>query len=90
MREILDLATVYLKVYFAGILPTVVYNFGCALLRAKGATKRPLYVLLFSGFINVILNLIFVIVFNMNVAGVALATVISQIIASIFIIKFLI
>ena len=89
-KEILDLATVYLKVYFAGILPTVVYNFGCALLRAKGDTKRPLYVLLFSGFINVILNLIFVIVFNMNVAGVALATVISQIIASIFIIKFLI
>ena len=88
--EILDLATVYLKIYFAGILPTVVYNFGCALLRAKGDTKRPLYVLLFSGFINVILNLIFVIVFNMNVAGVALATVISQIIASIFIIKFLI
>ena len=89
-KEILDLATVYLKVYFAGILPTVVYNFGCALLRAKGDTKRPLYVLLFSGFINVILNLIFVIVFNINVDGVALATVISQIIASIFIIKFLI
>lgn len=88
--EILDLATVYLKIYFAGILPTVVYNFGCALLRAKGDTKRPLYVLLFSGFINVILNLIFVIVFNMSVAGVALATVISQIIASVFIIKFLI
>lgn len=88
-EEVLDLATTYLKIYFAGITPTIVYNFGCALLRAKGDTKRPLYVLLFAGLVNVVLNLIFVIVFKMNVAGVAIATVISQIIAATFIIKFL-
>ncbi|MBQ5848591.1 MAG: MATE family efflux transporter, partial [Treponema sp.] len=88
-EEVLDLATTYLKIYFAGITPTIVYNFGCALLRAKGDTKRPLYVLLFAGLVNVVLNLIFVIVFKMNVAGVAIATVISQIVAATFIIKFL-
>ena len=88
-EEVLDLATTYLKIYFAGITPTIVYNFGCALLRAKGDTKRPLYVLLFAGLVNVVLNLIFVIVFKMNVAGVAIATVISQIVAAAFIIKFL-
>lgn len=60
----------------------MVYNFGSALLRAKGDTKRPLYFLLFAGVVNVILNLIFVIVFKMDVAGVALATVISQIISA--------
>mgnify|MGYP003488811826 CR=1 FL=1 len=76
--EVLPLATVYLKIYFGGITTTMLYNFGSSLLRAKGDTKRPLYVLLFAGIINVILNLLFVIVFKMNVAGVALATIISQ------------
>jgi putative MATE family efflux protein len=76
--EVLPLATVYLKIYFGGITTTMLYNFGSSLLRAKGDTKRPLYVLLIAGIINVILNLLFVIVFKMNVAGVALATIISQ------------
>lgn len=80
--EVLSLATVYLKIYFLGMTATMVYNFGSALLRAKGDTKRPLYFLLFAGVVNVILNLIFVIVFKMDVAGVALATVISQIISA--------
>ena len=76
--DVLDLATIYLRIYFGGITATMLYNFGSALLRAKGDTKRPLYILLLSGIINLILNLIFVICFGMGVAGVALATVISQ------------
>ncbi len=78
-KEVLPLSTLYLKVFFGGIVATVIYNFGAALLRAKGDTKRPLYILLLAGVINVILNLIFVIFFHMDVAGVAFATVLSQI-----------
>ena len=74
-KEVLPLSTLYLKVFFGGIVATVIYNFGAALLRAKGDTKRPLYILLLAGVINVILNLIFVIFFHMDVAGVAFATV---------------
>ena len=77
-EEILVLSTLYLKIYFGGITATVVYNFGSALLRAKGDTKRPLYILSAAGVINVVLNLIFVVCFSMDVAGVAFATVISQ------------
>lgn len=80
--QVLDLATLYLRIYFGGITATMIYNFGSALLRAKGDTQRPLYILLFSGVINLILNLIFVIVFKMDVDGVGLATVISQCIAA--------
>jgi len=76
--EVLILATLYLRVYFGGITSTLIYNFGSALLRAKGDTQRPLYILFAAGIINVFLNLIFVIVLKMDVAGVALATVISQ------------
>lgn len=57
---------------------TLIYNFGSAILRAIGDTRRPLYFLLTAGVINVVLNLIFVIQFSMGVAGVALATTISQ------------
>ncbi len=80
--EVLPLSTVYLQYYFAGITSTMVYNFSSALLRAKGDTRRPLFALLFSGVINVLLNLVFVIFFKMSVKGVALATVISQTIAA--------
>ena len=86
-KEILDLATQYLQIYFGGIISTMIYNFGSALLRAKGDTKRPLYILFFAGIINVILNLIFVILFKMDVAGVALATVISQTISAFLVIR---
>ncbi len=86
-KEVLDLATKYLQIYFAGIISTMIYNFGSALLRAKGDTKRPLYILFFAGIINVILNLIFVILFKMDVAGVALATVISQTISAFLVIR---
>lgn len=89
-EEVLVLAVLYLRIYFAGISATVIYNFGSALLRAKGDTKRPLYILMVAGVINVILNLIFVIFFRMDVAGVALATVISQIFAAAFVVVLLI
>ena len=65
-EEVLPLATVYLRIYFLGMISTMVYNFGSALLRAVGDTKRPLYFLLCAGIINVILNLLFVIGFQMD------------------------
>lgn len=77
-KDVLDLATIYLRIYFGGITATMLYNFGSALLRAKGDTKRPLYILFIAGIMNLLLNLLFVIRFDMNVAGVAWATVISQ------------
>lgn len=77
-EDVLPLSTLYIKIYFGGITPTIVYNFGSALLRAKGDTKRPLYILFGAGIVNVILNLVFVICFGLGVAGVSLATVISQ------------
>lgn len=80
--EIIELSTVYLRIYFAGMTANMIYNFGAALLRAVGDTRRPLYYLLLSGVVNVLLNLLFVIVFQMGVAGVALATVISEIMSA--------
>lgn len=77
-KEVIGLSTVYLRIYFIGMIALMVYNFGAAILRGVGDTRRPLYYLTFSGVINVILNLIFVICFHMSVAGVALATVISE------------
>lgn len=74
----LPLAVTYLRIYFLGMPAMMIYNFGSAVLRAVGDTKRPLYFLTASGIINVVLNLIFVIPLQMDVAGVALATVISQ------------
>ena len=78
----LPLSAVYMKIYFAGITFTVVYNFCAAILRAAGDTKSPLVFLTLAGIVNVILNVIFVTAFHMNVAGVALATTISQGIAA--------
>ncbi len=88
--KVLDLATTYLRIYFAGMTANMVYNFGAAILRAVGDTKRPLYYLMLSGVVNVVLNLIFVIKLDMDVAGVALATVISQFISAFLIIRCLI
>ncbi len=76
--NVLPLSTLYMQIYFAGMPATLLYNFGSAILRAVGDTRRPLYYLLTAGIINVFLNLFFVIQFSMGVAGVALATVISQ------------
>ena len=88
--EVLNLAALYLRIYFGGITATMVYNFGSALLRAKGDTQRPLYILLGAGILNFVLNLIFVIIFKLDVAGVGLATVISQVIAAILVILILV
>lgn len=85
--EVLELAVVYLRIYFLGMTSTMIYNFGSAILRAVGDTQRPLYYLLGAGIINVVLNLIFVIVYEMGVAGVAIATVISQTISAFLIVR---
>ncbi len=85
MNNKLELSILYLKIYFIGMPFNLVYNFAASILRAVGDTKRPLYYLTISGAANVILNLIFVIFFDMSVAGVALATVISQVISCILI-----
>ena len=80
-HDIIDLSTLYMKIYFVGIPASMVYNFGAAILRATGDSKRPMYYLTITGIVNVILNMFFVIVLNMSVDGVALATVISQYLA---------
>ncbi|MCQ2981413.1 MAG: MATE family efflux transporter [Treponemataceae bacterium] len=77
-ENVLPLATRYLTIYFLGITATMIYNFGSALLRAKGDTRRVLWILLSAGVLNLILNLVFVILLHLDVTGVALATVISQ------------
>lgn len=77
-EDILPLSVLYLRIYFLGMPVVLLYNYGSAILRAVGDTKTPLYFLTFSGIINLVLNLFFVIVLKMSVAGVALATVISQ------------
>lgn len=82
----LPLAITYLRIYFIGMPAVMVYNFGAAILRAVGDTKRPLYFLITAGVINVLLNLLFVILFSMDVAGVALATVMSECVSAILII----
>ncbi len=83
---VLPLSALYMKIYFSGITFTMVYNFCAAILRAAGDTKSPLVFLTIAGVINVILNLIFVTVFHMNVAGVALATTISQGISAVLVV----
>lgn len=77
--DVLDRAVLYLRIYCTGMPFIIPYNFGAAILRSVGDTKRPLYCLVASGLLNVCLNLLFVIVFHMGVAGVAAATVISNI-----------
>lgn len=85
--EVIDLATLYLKIYFLGMPANLAYNFGAAILRGIGDTKRPLYYLTFAGVVNVVLNLILVIVFHMDVAGVAIATVASQCVSAILVLR---
>ncbi|WP_317116203.1 MATE family efflux transporter [Clostridium neonatale] len=77
-EDIINLATTYLRIYLLGMVGMLVYNVGSGIIRACGDSKHPLYYLMFSGILNLILNLIFVAGFNMGVAGSALATAISQ------------
>lgn len=81
-ENVLPLSARYMKIYFAGMIFTMVYNFCASILRAAGDTKSPLIFLAISGGVNVVLNLIFVVAFHMNVEGVALATVVSQALSS--------
>lgn len=88
--DVIHQSILYMKIYFAGMPVMMAYNFGAAILRAVGDTRRPLYYLLFAGVVNVLLNLFFVIVFSMGVAGVALATVISQVISAYLVLRCLV
>ncbi len=86
-EDVISHSILYMRIYFAGMPFMMVYNFGSAVLRAVGDTRRPLYYLLIAGVVNVILNLIFVIIFSMGVAGVATATVVSQVISAALVVR---
>ncbi len=81
--DIIKPAALYMKLYFLGVPATLIYNFGSAVLRAMGDTKRPLYILTAAGIVNVILNLICVIGFHLDVVGVAIGTIASQVLSAI-------
>ncbi|MBQ8129485.1 MAG: MATE family efflux transporter, partial [Clostridia bacterium] len=83
--DVIDLAVLYIRIIFIGLPVQMLYNFCAAVLRAVGDTRRPLYFLTVAGVINAGLNLIFVIAFRMSVAGVALATIISQLVAAVLV-----
>lgn len=86
-ENVLGLAVVYLRTYFLGMTAMMIYNFGAAILRAVGDTKRPLYFLMIAGVVNVSFNLLFVIVFKWGVFGVGLATTISQVVSATFVVR---
>ena len=83
--DVIDLSTLYLRIFFLGTPASLVFNFGSGVLRANGDTQRPMIISAIAGIINLVLNLVFVIVFNMSVAGVALATIISQYVSAIWV-----
>ena len=85
-ENVLKLSAVYMKIYFGGIVFSMIYNFCASILRAAGDTKSPLVFLSIAGVVNVVLNLIFVTAFHMNVAGVALATTISQAVSAVLVV----
>lgn len=89
-EDVLYKSVLYIRIYFIGMPVMLLFNFGSAILRAVGDTKRPLYYLTIAGVINVILNLFFVTVLHMDVAGVALATIIAQCVSALFIVRCLI
>lgn len=84
-EDVIDLAELYIRILFVGMPVQMLYNFSSAVLRAVGDTKRPLYFLTIAGIINVILNLVFVLVFHLSVAGVALATILSQAVSALLV-----
>ena len=85
--DVIGQSALYMKIYFLGMPFFMLYNYGAAILRAVGDTKRPLIFLVISGVVNAVLNLILVIMFHMDVAGVAIATVISQLISCILVLR---
>lgn len=88
-ENVIDMAVRYLRIYFVGIPFFMIFNFGSAILRSIGDTKRPLYILIIAGVVNTMLNLLFVIYFGMGVAGVAIATAIANLLSAILIIRIL-
>ena len=84
--DVIDQATLYMRIYFLGMPFFMLYNYGAAILRAVGDTKRPLIFLIISGVVNACLNMLLVIVFHLDVAGVAIATVASQFISCVLVI----
>ena len=87
--DVIGLATLYMRIYFLGMPASMLYNFGAGILRSIGDTRNPLIFLSISGVVNVVLNLILVIFFHMSVAGVAIATVVSQILSATQVLVFL-
>ena len=85
--DVIDLSELYIRIYFLGMPSLMVYNYGSAILRAAGDTKRPLVFMMISGVINVGLNLLLVIVFKMGVAGVAIATVASETVSAFLVLR---
>lgn len=85
--DVIGLSALYMRIYFLGMPFFMLYNYGAAILRAVGDTKRPLIFLIISGSVNAVLNMILVIVFHLDVAGVAIATVISQMISCILVLR---
>ena len=85
--DVIDQSTLYMRIYFLGMPFFMVYNYGAAILRAVGDTKRPLMFLIVAGVINAVLNMFLVIAFHMGVAGVAIATVISQMISCLLVLR---
>lgn len=85
--DVVDKSTIYMQIYFLGMPVSMLYNFCYAVMRALGDTRRPMYYLVFAGIVNVVLNIIFVTQFHMDVAGVALATIISQAISAVLIVR---
>ena len=86
-QDVIDQSTLYMRIYFAGMPFFMVYNYGAAILRAVGDTKRPLLFLIVAGVTNALLNLFLVIVMHLGVAGVAIATVIAQMISCILVLR---
>ena len=82
---VIDLAETYIKIYFIGMIPNLYYNICAAILRAVGDSKRPLYILIFSCLVNIVLDLVFVVVLRMSVQGVGIATILSQFISAVLI-----
>lgn len=85
--DIIDLSQTYLVIYYLGLPGLGIYNMGAAVLRSVGDTRRPMYYLAFSGALNVALNLFFVVVFHMTVAGVAIGTVVSESVSAILVMR---
>ena len=85
--DVIDMAALYMQIYFSGMPVVLLYNFGSSIMRAAGDTKRPFYFLVTGGIINVLLNLFFVLGCGMDVGGVALATIISQAVSASLILR---